>query len=207
MDPKTAGVADVYRLLISSIVPRPIAFVSTVNRDGTKKNLAPFSFFNGVGSSPAALVISVTVKPDGGKKDTLLNIEETGEFVVNTVSEWMAEPMNHCSASYPYGVDEMEKAGLTPLASQIVKPPRVLESPVQLECRLLSSLQIGSGLGSSTLIVGEILLMHIAKHVLEPTKPNRTPTVDIEKLKPLSRLGGTSYGRTNDIFDLPRPKV
>jgi flavin reductase (DIM6/NTAB) family NADH-FMN oxidoreductase RutF len=207
LEPKKLGIGEVYRLIISGIVPRPIAFVSTIDKTGKKGNLAPFSYFNGVGSSPASLVIAITVKPDGSKKDTLLNIEETGEFVVNTVSDWMAEPMNHCSAAYPYGVDEMSKAGLTPVASQMVKPPRVLESPVQLECKVFGTMQVGSGLGSSTLVVGEILLIHIAKHVLQQEAKGRTTTVDIEKLKPLSRLGGNSYGRTNDIFDVPRPKV
>src|SRR5690349_10987328 len=109
-----------YKIMIGAVVPRPIAFVSTINSAGTG-NLAPFSFFNAVSSDPPCLAFSITRKRDGSKKDTLRNIEETRGFVVNTVSEWMADPMNQSSADYPYGVDEMAKVGLTALPSTRVK--------------------------------------------------------------------------------------
>lgn len=194
-----------YKLLISAIVPRPIAFVSTVNAAGVG-NLAPFSFFNGVSSDPACLVISITPKngPDGAaaKKDTLRNIEETGQFVVNTVSAPMTEAVNQCSALYPYGVDEMREVGLTPLPSTLVRPARVAESPVQMECELYRKLEIGDGrVGSATLIVGRILAMHVLAEAYEKGR------LKIEALQPVARLGGLSYGLTAGAFDLPRPKL
>lgn len=201
LDPATLGVSDVYRLMIGGIVPRPIAFVTTLNSNGTI-NLAPFSYFNGVSSTPPAIMFAITTKSDGEKKDTLRNIERTGEFVVNTVSEWMVHPMNHCSAEYPYGVSELEQVGLTPIPSQRVAPPRVKESPIHMECTLYSSVQVGSGgVGSSTVIIGEIKAFHIHKPAYKDGK------IDIEQLQPVARLGGLSYGLLGDVFELPRPKV
>src|ERR1041385_6890840 len=133
---------EIYRLMIDCIVPRPIAFVSTLSAEGVG-NLAPFSFFNGVSSEPPTLVFSISRKRDGGKKDTLVNIESTPQFVVNLVTEPMAAPMHQTSADYPYGVDEMAKVGLTPVPSTRVRPPRVGESPVQMECELFSLHEIG----------------------------------------------------------------
>ncbi len=151
---------DAYKLLIGSIVPRPIALISTINSEG-KGNLAPFSFFNGVSSKPLCIMVSITRKADGSKKDSLLNIEATGEFVVNTVAEWMIEPVNYCAGEYPYGVNEMEKVGLTPLISEVVKPNRVKESPIHLECKVHKMVEIGDGAGGSTVIIGEVLRVHV----------------------------------------------
>lgn len=201
LDLATMASTPIYKLLIGAIVPRPIALVSTMDEAGVV-NLAPFSFFNGVSSVPPCLVLSVTRRPNGAKKDTLLNIEKSGQFVVNTVADWMAEPMNHCSAEYPNGVSEMEKAGFTPIASVKVRPPRVKESPVHMECELHKLVEIGNGeVGSAVIIVGKILMMHIHAPAYENGK------IKLEEIAPLSRLSGLNYGRTREIFELPRPKI
>ncbi len=194
-------VRDTYKLMTGGIIPRPIAFVSTLNENGSV-NLAPFSYFNAVSSAPPTIMFAVTYKSDGSKKDTLLNIERSREFVVNSVSEWMAAPMNHCSAEYPHGVSELEKVGLHSVASEIVSPPRVQESPFHMECKLHSTVEIGSaGPGSSTIIIGEIVKFHIAKAAYQDG------VIKPEELKPLSRLGGISYGTVGEMFDLERPKI
>jgi flavin reductase (DIM6/NTAB) family NADH-FMN oxidoreductase RutF len=199
LDPIQIGTTPTYKLLIGGIVPRPIAFVSTLNLEG-QGNLAPFSFFNGVSSNPPAIMIAITRKKNGEKKDTLRNIEATRQFVVNSVNEWIVEPMNQCSAEYPYGVDEMQKVGLTPLPSICVAPPRVKESAIQLECELYNTLEVGDGSqGSSTIVVGKILQIHIFEDAYKDGK------ILIDQLKPISRLGGAFYGRTTDIFSLRRP--
>lgn len=193
--------SELYKLLIGGILPRPIAFVSTLSKAGIG-NLAPFSFFNGVSSNPPCLVFSVTRKPDASKKDTLLNIEETGEFVVNTVSEWMTAPMHQCSAAYPYGVDEMQEVGLTPVPSDRVKPPRVKESPIHFECRLHKLVEIGEGqVGSATLVIGQVLKVHVWQRAYSDGK------IRAEEIKPLARLGGRAYGKLGEIFELPGAQV
>ena len=131
-----------------------------------------------------------------------MNIEKNGQFVVNSVADWMAEPMNHCSAEYPSGVSEMEKAGFTPVPSIKVRPPRVKESPIHMECELHKLVEIGNGeVGSAVLVVGKILMMHIHAPAYDNGK------IKIEPLSPLARLSGLSYGRTREIFELPRPKL
>jgi flavin reductase (DIM6/NTAB) family NADH-FMN oxidoreductase RutF len=130
------------------------------------------------------------------------NIEATRQFVVNTVAEWMAEPMNHCSADFPYGVDEMQKVGLTPLPSVRVRPPRVKESPVHFECELYQTVEVGEAkLGAATLVLGKIVQIHVHAAAY------RNGKIALEEILPLSRLGGLSYGRTRETFDLPRPNA
>jgi flavin reductase (DIM6/NTAB) family NADH-FMN oxidoreductase RutF len=200
LDASSLDVVATYKLMAGGILPRPIAFVTSLNSNGTV-NAAPFSYFNAVSSVPPTIMFAITYKSNGDKKDTLTNIERTGEFVVNTVSEWMAQPMNHCSAEYPYGVSELEKVGLTPIASHRVSPPRIKESPIHLECRLYRSVDVGSpGPGASTLIIGEIVKFHIHKAAYRDGK------VLVEELHPLARLGGLAYGTVGDIFELSRPK-
>lgn len=192
---------DRYKLLIGAVVPRPIALVSTVSREGVG-NLAPFSFFNAISSDPPCLMISITRKSGGDKKDTLKNIEATGEFVVNTVSEWLIEPVNQCSAEYPYGVSEMEKVGLTPEASLLVCPPRVKESPVQMECKLHKTLEVGDGNpGSAVIVVGEIVAMHVWDAAYSNGR------ILLEKIAPVARLAGTSYAKVAEPFSIPRPTL
>eukprot|EP01099_Mayorella_cantabrigiensis_P003437 TRINITY_DN2635_c0_g1_i1.p1 TRINITY_DN2635_c0_g1~~TRINITY_DN2635_c0_g1_i1.p1 ORF type:complete len:292 (-),score=42.47 TRINITY_DN2635_c0_g1_i1:18-893(-) len=199
--------SKLYEILIGGVLPRPIGFVSTISSNGAV-NLAPFSFFNGVSSSPPCVILSLTKTAQGGKKDTLINIEETKEFVVNTAAKWMSQPLNWCSANFPYGVSEMEKAGLTPIPSLKIKPPRCKEAPIQFECTLFNTMEVGEGLGSSTLVVGKVVAVHIAKEaIVSETPDGKHITLDPEFLQPLSRLGGASYGLLGEIFDIGRPKI
>lgn len=192
---------EIYRLLISTVIPRPIAFVSSINENGLV-NLAPFSFFNGVSSNPPCIVISIAPEPSGASKDTLHNITITSEFVVNSANEWIAEPLVYTAGEFPPNVSEMELSGLTPIPSVKVRPPRVKESAVQMECRLHSLHQIGDGApGSSTLIVGQILLMHLAKEIFDEGRVNPA------KLKPIARLGGISYTKLGERFEIAVPEV
>lgn len=187
--------------MIGTIVPRPIAFVTTVSESGVV-NLAPFSFFTGVSSNPPCLAVSIARKPNGEKKDTLKNIEATDQFVVNTASEWLVEPLVHCGAEFPSEVDEMKTAGLTPLPAVKVRPPRVKEAAVHFECENVGVLEVGEGgAGSSTLVVGRIVLAHVSSAVYKDGK------VDFTTLKPISRLGGITYGLIGQTFDIPVPKL
>jgi len=192
-------VREVYRILVASIVPRPIAFVTTVDQNGVT-NLAPFSFFNGVCSNPAYLCFSSARGRDGGKKDTLRNIEKTGEFVVNTAEESIAEQVNAASETLPYGTSEVEKVGLTTLPSTWVKPPRIAESAIHMECRLDRFIEIGKDEpGGATLIIGRVLGMHVADRVLADGE------IQYDKLKPVARLGRDEWLRGGEVFRLRRP--
>lgn len=199
IDPQTLSHQDRYKLLNGSVVPRPIAFVSTMSAQG-ELNLAPFSFFNVVGSNPMSVVFSVMRRgPEAQKKDTLVNIEETGEYVVNVVTEALAERMNQTSADFPHGIDEFAEAGLTPTASVIVKPPRVAESPINMECKLIQTVEVGSGPGGATLIIGEVVRFHVWDDLYHEGR------IDPDKLAAVGRMAGASYTRTRDRFDLVRP--
>ena len=199
LDPDAVGQVGMYKLLISGVVPRPIAWVSTVSDSGIT-NLAPFSFFNAVSSNPPCLSVSITRKSTGEKKDTLRNIEATGQFVVNFAPSWLVGKMNQSSAEYPYGVSEFERVGLTPSPSSKVRPPRVAESPLAFECDLYRTLEIGDGSqGSSTLVVGRIVAVQADETAVRDGK------LLLEKLDHVSRLGGLNYGLTREVFELPRP--
>jgi flavin reductase (DIM6/NTAB) family NADH-FMN oxidoreductase RutF len=199
LDPSVMDVTSIYKCMTGSIIPRPIAFVSTVSENGTI-NAAPFSYFNAVASAPPTVIISITFKSNGEKKDSLINIERTGEFVVNTVSEWMLEPMNYCAAEYPYGVSEVEKVGLTTLISDLVSPPRIAESPVQFECRRQQQVQVGDGSpGSAVVVFGEIVRIHVFKKAFSNGK------LDVNLLRPVGRLAGGQYSLLGDVQTLNRP--
>ena len=201
INPANLTSQDIYRILINTIIPRPNAFVSTQSKNG-KNNLAPFSFFNGVSSNPAALMISIGVKSDGTLKDTLRNIEETGEFVVNSANHWLIDPLVYSAGNFPEDIDEMTLTGLTPLASEIVKAPRVQESAFQYECTVYNKMQIGDGSpGSCTMVVGKIERMHIAESIYNQGRINP------KDLQPIGRLGGISYTTIGDIFEIAIPKV
>lgn len=198
IDLSTLKTVDIYKLMISAIVPRPIAWVSTIDQHG-KTNLAPFSYFNAVSSDPAALLFCIARKPDGTQKDTELNILETKEFVVNSANEWNLDLVNDSSAPYAHGVSEFEKVGATPEKSTLVRAPRVKEAAVSMECKLLDSLLIGKGTkGSSLIVVGQILAMHVRDDLL------REGEIDFTKYQPLSRLGGLLYGRDTQAIEKPR---
>ena len=198
---KEISFQDRYKLLIGSIVPRPIGFISTVSPNGIY-NLAPFSFFNGVCSEPMAVLFCPVVRAsDGQEKDTLKNIKTTKEFVANIVSEEFAEKMNQCSAEYPYGVDEFKESGLTPVKSTVVKPPLVKEAKINMECKLLHLVEVGNKAGGGTVVIGEVVYFHVGEEIYKDGK------IILNKLKPVARLGGTDYARVTDIFSLPRPTV
>lgn len=199
LDPHALGEHETYKLLIGCVVPRPIAWVSTVDRDGLG-NLAPFSFFNGVGSNPPAISVAITYNdsPDQ-RKDTLRNIEATGEFVVNIVSEELAQAMNETAVNYPPEVDEFAVAGLTPVPGTLVRAPRVAESPVSFECKLFTLVPVGAGPGSATLVVGAIALIHVRDDIIDAR--NR---IDIHKLRPIARLAGAGYAYVHETFEMPR---
>ena len=194
IDPKTFERFNA--ILTGVIVPRPIAFVSTMSPDG-EVNLAPYSFFNAV--SYSNVVFSSSRHVGNKSKDTLRNIEETGEFVVNIVVDSIAEAMNATAAEYPEGEDEFGIAGLSHAPSQIVKPPRVAESPVNIECKLDQIVQIGSGAHEHGLVIGTILLMHVRDDVIDGHR------IDQAKLMATGRMAGNMYCRTNDRFEMVRP--
>ena len=195
LDPRQMSNADVYRLLISVVVPRPIAFVSTVSAAGAL-NVAPYSYFNAITNLPPLLGISIN-RRGGVPKDTLRNIEQTGEFVVNTVDEALGARMVEASGDWPEEVDEFALTGLSPVPSDLVKPPRVGEAPVSLECRLHRIIE----LGNTFFVVGEIVRAHVRDDVLTDGR------VDVAKLKPLARLGGDGYSVVREAVNMPRPRA
>lgn len=199
MDMDGGNQSEAYRLMISAIVPRPIAFLSTRGADGSL-NLAPFSFFMAAGSNPPMIAVSVERREDG-VKDTVRNIRETGEFVLNMVTEEIAEAMNLASGDHAYGVSEFEVAGLTPVPSERVKPPRVMESPVNFECRAVDVREFGRS--PNTLILAELLVAHVRDDLWLPDKKR----VDTAALHAVGRLGAMQYCRVRDLFELVRPKV
>lgn len=207
VDPAQVGADHLYPLMISSVVPRPIAFISTRNDAGIG-NLAPFSYFNVVAHNPPHVVVGFarSRERDHGRKDTLVNILETREFVANLISEWFVEAANHCCGNFEYGEDEMQLAGLTPAPSVKVAPPRVKESAVSLECQLRHTYDTKDREGTitGTIVIGEVVMVHVHQEVAGRS-PSGKLVVDINKLRPISRLGGNTYGRTGGLFDLPRP--
>lgn len=195
LDPSSLSTGAMYQFMISMVVPRPIAFVSTVNREG-RRNLAPFSFFNCISSEPPLLGIAILDRKDD-PKDTLRNVRDTGEFVVNLATEPLLDAMVKTSGEWPESADEFEISGLGAAASDLVKPPRVVESPVAMECRLHQEVH----LGSAFFVVGEILRVHVADEILTNGR------VDAAKLRPVGRLGGEGYCVVHDVVLRSRPKV
>ena len=194
IDPKTFERFNA--VLTGVIVPRPIAFVSTVSHSG-EVNLAPYSFFNAV--SYKNVVFSSSRNVGNKSKDTLRNIEETGEFVVNIVVDPIAEAMNATAAEFPEGEDEFGIAGLTHAPSEIVKAPRVAESPVNIECKLDQIVQLGSGDHEHGLVIGEILLMHVRDDIIDGHR------IDQAKLMATGRMAGNMYCRTGERYEMVRP--
>lgn len=200
IDPAAVPAANVYKLMIGAIVPRPIAFVSSMDAAGVL-NLAPFSFFTAVSANPPVICFSPMVRgKDGSLKDTLRNVEATREFVVNVVSEEIAEAMNLCAGEYPPEVDEFALSGLTPVASEVVRVPRVGESRVSMECRLVQVVHVSDKPLGGSLVLGEVVRFHVAEELFEDFR------IDPDKLKAIGRMGGPTYVRTRDRFDLQRPK-
>lgn len=200
LDPESLGVRERYALLIASIVPRPIAWISTASPDGVL-NLAPFSFFTGITANPMSVCFAPVNNRDGVEKDTLVNVRKTGQFVVNFANEANAAKMNETSANFPYGVSEFEKAGLTPLPSLKVKPPRVKESPLHMECEVLKIVTLSDGPLGGHVVIGKVLHYHCDDAVWNGGKPRH------QDLKAVGRMEGAWYTRTGDAFELPRPEV
>jgi flavin reductase (DIM6/NTAB) family NADH-FMN oxidoreductase RutF len=191
---------DAYTWMISTILPRPIAWVSTISADG-RTNLAPFSFFQGVCANPPTLMFVPVNTRDGGKKDTVRNLEQVPEFVVNLVPFALAEQMNACAAALPYGECEFEKFGIDSRASERVRPPRVAAAPVAFECSLDRLVHIGEGPLAAQVTFGRILTAHVSDAVLGPDgRP------DPAKLDLIGRMGGELYARTTERFALTRPR-
>lgn len=199
IDVATRSSREIYEFLVRIVTPRPIAWVTTLDSQN-QVNLAPFSFYNVFGSNPPVVVFSPNLKRDGSIKDTLANVRTTGEFVVNSAVAELAEQMNLTAKELPPGQSEAELAGLELIPSTIVRPPRVARSPVQMECKVLQILPIGSGAGASNLVIGEVIVIHVADAVLNPQGQ-----IDPRKLQTIGRLGGEDYCKTLDIFALKRP--
>lgn len=196
--PGEQSTAENYLFMLNAIVPRPVAWISTVGRNGLF-NLAPFSFYNGVCAEPPVLSVSIARRA-GEKKDTLRNIESSGEFVVSVVTETMAVAMNESSASFPPEVSEFERVGLTPVPATIVHAPLVQESPINMECRLFRLIEIGTPPQGATLVLGEIVHYHIHDGILTNGK------IDFKKFIPIGRLGKEWNAGVKDLFSLKRPR-
>jgi flavin reductase (DIM6/NTAB) family NADH-FMN oxidoreductase RutF len=208
IDPAEHAARQVYKIMTGVIVPRPIALVSTVDRDGAA-NLAPFSFFCGVGSAPPTLLFCPALRSAGRvdagmdptrRKDTLRNVEETGEFVVNVVSDAIAPAANVTAAEVPPEIDEFELAGLTPVASVVVRPPRVAESPAQMECRLMQVIYTSQQPGGGVIVLGEIVRFHVRADLVEDFR------VDPAGLDAVGRMAGNTWVRTRERIELIRPE-
>ena len=198
-DPDNLPFQEIHKLMIGSIVPRPIAFVSTISKDG-KNNIAPFSYFNGVCSSPPTIMFAPARRGwDGSEKDTLVNIRDTKEFVVNIVSESFAKKMVKCSTDYESNIDEFIVSGLNHIPSEKIISPRLSEAKISFECKLNQIVEVGDGkAGSGFIVIGNVILFHIDDSVMIDGR------IDIEKLNPIGRLAGNWYTRPTDNFRIQR---
>jgi flavin reductase (DIM6/NTAB) family NADH-FMN oxidoreductase RutF len=200
IDPASLDAKELHGLLMGCVTPRPIAFVSTIGKNGVY-NVAPFSCFTLMSMHPAIVGFAIGRRRGGGKKDTLVNIEYSGDFVVNIVSEPIAQAMNQAAGDYPIDVDEFKEAGLTPVASDRVRPPRVTESPIQLECRLTQIMEFWTFPRIHNFIVGEVLIVHIQDDLLADG------VIKANRVKAIGRLGEDFYCRTQDAFEMKRPVI
>lgn len=215
IEPHEVPPTSVYKLITGCVVPRPIAWVSSVDAEGVP-NLAPFSYFMAITDAPPTIAFSSGPSPrpvaevggkaplggkapPRGKKDTLHNVETTGDFVVNVVDDALAEQMNLTSGDYPAEVDEFALARLTPAPSVKVKAPRIAEAPISLECRLVQVIPVGL----HGLVLGEIVCFHLRDDLYD----RATGRVDFERLRPVGRLAGTLYTHVHEIFEMKRPVV
>ena len=202
--PANCEIRHIYKLMSGIIVPRPVALVSTIDAQGVH-NLAPFSFFSGVGANPPTVLFcpavrAVTPGVTDERKDTLRNVEETGEFVINVVDEAIAEAANHTAAEVPPEVSEFQLAGLTPIPSLAVRPPRVAESPAQMECKLLQVIYTNHAPGGGVIVLGEVVRFHVRENLVEDFR------IDPDGLAAIGRMAGNTWVRTRDRIDIIRPK-
>lgn len=185
-----------YKIMAGCIVPRPIGFISTVSKEGIY-NAAPFSFFNGISDVPPMVCLSICTNAftDGSRKDTLRNILDTGDFVANVVSEDIIHAEDNCAKPFPPEVDEIAVSGLTAAPSKLVKSPRIVESPANLECRLTQFIPLPRS--TYSLVIGEVVYIHIRKDVVSPEG-----RIDPTRLRAIGRMAGFTYARTTDRFDI-----
>jgi len=198
IDLKLVPTRERYAWMTATILPRPIAFVSTVSPGGVV-NLAPFSYFNGVSSTPPVLSIAVGPKRGGVQKDTIRNVEATGELVVNIVPRRIAEAMVKTAGEYGPEVSGFAAPGLHLLPSQIVRPPRVGECPIAFECRCIQVVKVGPPELTTSLILAEVVLLHVDDAALTDGR------VDARKIDPVARLGGTEYATLGEVWEIVRP--
>lgn len=202
IDPKALSVADFHSYMLGAIAPRPIAFASTIDKEGNV-NLSPFSFFNAFGSNPPTLIFSPARRVrDNTIKHTLENVQEVGEAVINIVNYKMVQQMSLASTEYGKGINEFIKSGLTPVASELVKPPRVAEAPAAFECKVKQILPMGTEGGAANLVICEVVLMHVKENILD-----REGKIDPFKLDAVARMGGDWYCRAQgeSLFTVPKP--
>lgn len=202
LDPKELTIPLLHQYLLGSIGPRPIAFASTIDKDGNR-NLAPFSFFNVFSANPPILIFSPARSGrTNTTKDTHNNVKEVAEVVINVVTYDIVHQMSLASSPFEAGVDEFEKAGFTPVASDTIRPFRVKESPVQMECKVLEVKELGQNGGAGNLVICEVLKIHISESVLD-----EKGMIDQEKIDLVSRMGGNWYCRANGeaLFELDKP--
>jgi len=198
LNPNALSLKDRYKIMIGTILPRPIAWVSTINEEGIS-NLAPFSFFTIGARDPMTLIFCPQIHSDSlEKKDTLRNIERIPEFVVNLTDEQTAQQMNRTATALPYGQSEFEWAGLTPVPSETIRVPRVKEAPVAFECSLQRIVTINEGVGGGSAVFGEVKHIHIRDDIYQEGY------VQLEALQPIGRLAGSGYARVTDIFNMER---
>ena len=186
-----------YKLLIGSVLPRPIAWVSTMDAAG-RLNLAPFSYFNAVCPTPFTLVFCPGVHPDGRKKDTWSNIEAVPEFVINLTNEDTAEAMNLCATLLPAGRSEFDWAGVTPAPSETIRVPRVAEAPISFECKLHQIVVVSDQPGGGAAVFGRVTCIHVRDDLLDDGR------IDTAALRPIGRLAGDAYTRVTDVFHMAR---
>ncbi|WP_286914294.1 flavin reductase family protein [Flavobacterium sp. UBA4197] len=198
LDPSVLDQSAIYKLLTGAVIPRPIGWISSVNNEGVY-NLAPFSFFNAVGEDPPHVMFS-TVRPNNTNKDTLNNVLETKQFVVNMVTEELVEKMNMTSMNIPSDQSEFELAGLTPLPSLKVKAPRVKECQITMECELVHHYTLENHKhGGATIVIGKVVMFHVAEDVLLDNYK-----INMETYKPVARLAGSNYSKLGEIFSIKR---
>ena len=197
-DPQEIDQKAIYKLLTGAVIPRPIGWISSISEDGIL-NLAPFSFFNALGDDPPHVMFS-TVRTNDTNKDTLNNVLTTKQFVVNMVTEELVEKMNLTSKTIPSNESEFELAGLTPIASLKIKPPRVQESPITMECELVHHYTLENHkFGGSTVIIGKIVMFHVDESVLLDDFK-----INLETYRPVARLAGSNYSTLGEIFSIKR---
>ncbi len=193
--PQNISTRDLHHIMLGTVIPRPIAFVSTVSTQGIK-NLAPFSYFNAVSSNPPVMMFSISRKPDGSKKDTLINIENTGECVINMVKYDIVRQMTIAGYAFDYEIDEFSKSGLKQIKSELITPPGVKESPVRYECKLNRIISLGDKPGECSIVLCDVVCFHIDENIMQNHK------IIPENTNIIGRLGSTNYLKIekNNIF-------